>query len=545
VPAPRFSVVTPIYETPPEVLAAMLRSVERQSYGDWELCLVDDASTGPHLAEMLAAVAKGDPRILVERRETNGGIVAASNEALAMATGEFVALLDHDDALHPDALALVAEAIDGAPDVDYVYTDEDKIDAAGHHQGPFFKPDWAPERMRTQMYTCHLSVLRRELVEEVGGFDPEFEGSQDWDLVLRVTERARRVVHVPRVLYHWRTLETSTAGGGEDAKPWAFEAGTRAIQAHCDRTGVPAAAERDTEHPGVYRLRPRLTSKPSVSIVIPTAGTVREVRYEPTVLVEHCVASILATTTYENYEIVVVADTPVDAGVRRRLTEVGGSKLKLVDFDEPFNFSKKINCGAVHSDGEMLLMLNDDMEVVTPNWLERMVMYAGLPGIGAVGGRLVWEDGRLQHVGITFENVGYPGHIYRGFAGDWNGYSNSVLVAQNYLAVTGACLMTPRADFDRVGGLSTTFPVNYNDMDYCLKLIAEGRRVVYDPDTVLYHFESSSRTTVVEDWEKEQLRARWLPITSVDPYSNPHLKYGVPRLSSPFAWVRRRLSLPW
>jgi O-antigen biosynthesis protein len=545
VQAPRFSVLTPIYETPPEVLTAMLRSVTRQSYDDWELCLVDDASAGPHISEMLAAAAAGDPRIRVERRARNGGIVAASNDALKMASGEFIALLDHDDALHPDALALVAEAIDGAPDVDYVYTDEDKIDAAGHHQGPFFKPDWSPERMRTQMYTCHLSVLRRELVEEVGGFDPGFEGSQDWDLVLRVTEKARRVVHVPRVLYHWRTLETSTAGAGEDAKPWAFEAGTRAIQAHCDRTGIPAAAERDIGHPGVYRLHPRLTVEPSVSIVIPTAGTVREVRYEPTILVEHCVKSILERSTYENYEIVVVVDASVDAGVRRRLTELGGPKLKLVDYDEPFNFAKKINRGAVHGEGEMLLMLNDDMEVVTPNWLERLVMYAGLPGVGAVGGRLIWQDGRLQHVGIAFENVGYPGHIYRGFANDWHGYSNNVLVAQNYLAVTGACLMTPREDFDRVGGLSTTFPINYNDMDYCLKLVADGRRVVYDPDTILHHFESSSRSTDVEDWEKEQLRARWLPITAVDPYSNPHLKYGIPRLSSPFAWVRRRIPLPW
>ncbi len=523
----------------------MLRSVERQSYGDWELCLVDDASPSPHVGRMLAEAAARDPRIRVETRAENGGIVAASNDALAMAAGEFVALLDHDDALHPDALALVAEAIDGNPEADYVYTDEDKIDEAGRHQGPFFKPDWSPERMRTQMYTCHLSVMRRSLVEEVGGFDAEFEGSQDWDLVLRVTERARRVVHVPRVLYYWRTLATSTAGGGEDAKPWAFEAGTRAIQAHCDRTGVPATAERDTEHPGVYRLQPRLEREPSVSIVIPTAATVREIRYEPTVLVEHCVKSILERSTYENYEIVVVVDDGIDEAVLGRLTELGGSRLRLVDFDEPFNFSKKINRGAVHSDGEMLLLLNDDMEVITPNWIERLVMYAGLPGVGAVGGKLLWEDGRIQHAGVLFENLGYPGHIYRGFARDWNGYSNSVLVAQNYLAVTGACMMTSRESFDRVGGFSATFPVNYNDMDYCLKLISGGERIVYDPDTILYHFESSSRSTDVEDWEKDQLRGRWLPITGTDPFSNPHMKYGVPRLSSPFSWMRRRPRLPW
>jgi GT2 family glycosyltransferase len=539
-PDPRFSIVTPVYETPADVLRAMLKSVRAQSYGDWELCLVDDASTQPHIAEMLEAAQRGDSRIRVLHRESNGGIVAASNDALAMAQGEFIALLDHDDKLHPDALALVDEAIQANPVADYVYTDEDKIDRAGRHLGPFFKPDWSPERMRTQMYTCHLSVLRRSLVEEVGGFEPEFEGSQDWDLVLRVTEKAKRVIHVPRVLYHWRTLESSAAGGGEEAKPWAFEAGTRAIQAHLDRTGISAAASRDTEHPGVYRLEPRLARKPKVSIVIPTGGTGREVRYEPVVLVEHCVQSIVERSTYEDYEIVCVVDATTGADALERLAELCGERLRIVSFEEPFNFSGKINRGAVHSNGELLLLLNDDMEVVTPDWIERLVMYAGLPGVGAVGGCLLWEDGRIQHAGIVFENAGYPGHIYRGYAREWNGYSNNVLVAQNYLAVTGACMMTGRETFERVGGFSTTFPVNYNDVDYCLKLVSEGERIVYDPDTVLYHFESSSRSTDVEDWEKDQLRARWLSITMTDPFSNPNLKYGVPRLSSPLGWMRRR-----
>jgi GT2 family glycosyltransferase len=545
VAAPRFSIVTPVFETPDDVLAAMLRSVRRQGFEDWELCLVDDRSISPHVAEMLAAAERQDPRIRVKTRVENGGIVAASNDALAMAEGEFIALLDHDDALHPDALELVSQAIDSAPDVDYVYTDEDKLDAAGHHVGPFFKPDWSPERMRTQMYTCHLSVLRRSLVEEVGGFDAEFEGSQDWDLVLRVTEKARRVVHVPRILYHWRMLETSAAGGGEAAKPWAFDAGTRAIQAHLERTGIPAEASRDTEHPGVYRLEPRLAETPRVSIVIPTGGTVREVRYEPIVLVEHCVRSIVEHSTYENYEIVVVVDGTVGGDVLARLVEIGGERLRIVPFEGPFNFSAKVNRGAVHADGEFLLLLNDDMEVVTPNWIERLVMYAGLPGVGAVGARLLWEDGRIQHAGIVFENAGFPGHIYRGFAREWNGYSNNVLVADNYLAVTGACLMTPREAFERVGGFSTTFPLNYNDADYCLKLVSANERIVYDPDTVLYHFESSSRSMDVEDWEKDQLRGRWLPITITDPYSNPNLKYGIPRLSSPFRWMRRKPRLPF
>ena len=281
---PRFSILTPVYETPPAVLRKMLRSVLRQSWDDWELCLVDDASEQPAVCEILDAAAAADPRIRVSHRESNGGIVAASNDALEMARGEFACLLDHDDQLHPDALAQVAAAIDADPETDYVYTDEDKIDPAGKHTQPFFKPDWSPERMRTQMYTCHFSVMRRALVEDVGGFDPEFEGSQDWDLVLKVTERARAVAHVPRVLYHWRMLENSAAGS-EEAKPWAFEAGARAVQAHCDRIGLPAKVELDPENSAVLHLEPRLAEQPLVSIIIPTAGQIRDVRFKPVVLV--------------------------------------------------------------------------------------------------------------------------------------------------------------------------------------------------------------------------------------------------------------------
>jgi GT2 family glycosyltransferase len=537
--APRFSIVTPVYETPPDVLEAMLESVYAQSFGDWELCLVDDASPSAQVHEALAAAQLRDPRVRIQRREENGGIVAASNDALALAQGEFVALLDHDDELHPDALALFHEALLGNPEADFAYSDEDKIDRRGHHSGPFFKPDWSPERLRTQMYTCHLAVLRRSLVEEVGGFDPEFEGSQDWDLALKVSERARAVVHIPRVLYHWRTLETSAAGGGEAAKPWAFEAGTRALQAHCERIGLPARVERDPDDAGVYHLRPQLPEQPLVSIVIPTRGQRRQVRYEDVVLVSHCVRSIVERSTYENYEVVVVYDEVTPAAVLDELRDAAGERLRLVPYDRPFSFSAKINLGAIRSEGEHLLLLNDDMEVATPEWIERMVMYSAMPEVGAVGGRLLWEDGRLQHVIVNFEH-GLPGHLYRGFPGDFGGYANSAKVAQNCLAVTGACLMTRRELFDRVGGLSTEFPVNYNDIDYCLKLRAAGHRVAYDPDLVMYHFESSSRSTDVEEWEKDRLMERWLPLTAPDPFSNPNLRHGAPRLTAPLAWVKRR-----
>jgi O-antigen biosynthesis protein len=542
VAGPRFSIVTPVYETPAGVLWDMLESVRTQTFGDWELCLVDDASGSSHVRQMLERAQRNDSRVRVRFREANGGIVAASNDALDMATGEFVALLDHDDELHPDALAHVDEAILANPEADYIYTDEDKIDIRGRHAGPFLKPDWSPERMRTQMYTCHLSVFRRSLVEGVGGFDPEFEGSQDWDLVLKATERARSVLHVPRVLYHWRGLATSAAGGGEEAKPWAFEAGRRAVQAHCDRTGVPARVERDGEDPGVYHLEPELKSQPPVSIVIPTGGQVREVRYEPVVLVNHCVRSIVEKSTYDNYEIVVVADDSTSDTAIEELKETAGERLRLVRYDRPFSFSAKINAGAVRTEGEHLLLLNDDIEVATPNWIERMVMYSGVPEIGAVGGRLLLEDGRIQHAGVGFES-GLPGHPYRGFPGNVPGYANAVRVARNLLAVTGACLMTRRDLFEQVGGLTTTLPVNYNDVDYCLKLRAVGRRVVYDPDLLMYHFESSSRSSDVEEWEKDLLRDRWQQLTATDPYSNPNLRQETPRLVSPFLWaVRRR---PW
>lgn len=527
-PAPRFSILTPVHETPEPVLRAMLRSVLAQRCGDWELCAVDDASTAPHVAEVLERAQRADPRIRVLRRESNGGIVAASNDALTMARGEFVALLDHDDELHPRALARVEKALADDPEADYVYTDEDKIDADGRRSAPFFKPDWSPERMRTQMYSCHLSVMRRSLVEQVGGFDPAFEGSQDWDLVLKVTERARKVLHVPKVLYHWRMLERSAAGGGEAAKPWAFEAGKRAVQEHCGRIGLPARVERDASDPGVYHLEPALSSRPPVSIVIPTAGGSREVRYEQVVLIAHCVRSIVEASSYGDYEIVVVTDAATDDAVLGGLREIAGERLRLVRDERPFNYSARIDRGAAHSEGEHLLLLNDDVEVATPDWIERMVMYSGMDEIGAVGGRLIWEDGRLQHVGVEFEN-GLPGHPYRGYAGDFPGYSNNVRVARNCLAVTAACLMTRREVFEELGGFTTLLPVNYNDADYCLKVWSSGRRIVYDPDTTLYHFESSSRSMEVEDWEKEWLRDRWLPTTAKDPYSNPNLRRGEPR----------------
>jgi GT2 family glycosyltransferase len=514
----RFSIVTPVFDPPADVLKAMLRSVHDQGFTDWEHCLVDDCSTAPHVRQILDRAAAADPRVRVVYRSQNGGIVAASNDALAMTTGEFVVLLDHDDELAPDALQAVDEALEANPEADYLYTDEDKIDERGARAFAFYKPDWSPERLRTQMYTCHLSVLRRSLVIEVGGFRQEFNGSQDWDLVLRVTERARAVVHVPEVLYHWRTLATSAAGGGEAAKPWAYEAGTRAIQAHCDRTGFEAEVEHDRENAGIYLLHPRLRDAPLVSIVIPTAGQRREIRGEQVVLVNHCVESIMAKTSYDNFEIVCVVDDAVPAAVLDELRSLAGSRLTLVTCTGPFNFSERINSGVLRASGDHVLMLNDDMEVVTEDWLERLLMYSRAPGIGAVGAKLLFGDGTLQHAGVIVDEEG-PGHIYRTYPGDHGGYFNMLKVANNFQAVTGACLMSRRAVFDEVGGLSTLLPLNFNDIDYCLKVRLVGLRVVVDPGTTLYHFESSSRSTVVTEHDVGVLHQRY-GYAFPDPYYN-------------------------
>lgn len=519
--APRFSIITPVYDPPAEVLRSTIRSVLDQTFSDWELCLVDDASPSSHVRAVLDEATAGDPRIRVARRTENGGIVAASNDALAMADGEFVVLLDHDDELAPVALRLVEDALQADPLADYVYSDEDKIDEHGRLSAPFYKPDWSPERLRTQMYTCHLSVLRRSIVDEVGGFDADFEGSQDWDLVLRVTERARAVAHVPHVLYHWRMLPASTAANGEVAKPYAYDAGTRAIHAHCQRIGFPATVSHSDEHSGVYQLHPALTAHPPVSIVIPTRGSPREVRGETVNLAVHCVRSIVETSTYPDYEIVVVADTGTPPGVLDELRDLARDRLTIVNYHHPFNFSDKINMGVLASEGEHVLMLNDDMEVITADWLERLVMYSGFPGIGAVGAKLLFGDGRLQHVGVMLRSAS-PGHLFRGFNGDHGGYANVIRVANNYSAVTGACLMTPRELFDEVGGLSLQFPLSFNDIDYCLKVRSLGQRVVYDPDTVLFHFESSSRSPDVSDWELDLFRDRWRYATMLDPYDNPN-----------------------
>lgn len=517
------------------MLEEMLASVRGQDFRDWELCLCVEALAGPPVREALERAAAEDPRIRVSRCE--GGGAAAVGEGLAMASGAFVGLLGDVDRLDREALATFDGALRLAPEADFVYSDEDEIDSAGRRSGAFFKPDFSPERLRAEPYTGRLSFFRRSLLEEVGGFSAPLGKAAEWDLALRVSERARDIVHVSRLLYHRRA-------GGVEGDQASSSANVRAVQAHCERIGLQARVEADPRRPGGCLLRPALSKTPQVSVVIPTCGQSREIRGETTVLLLHCVRSILATSTYPDFEIVCVADEETDPAMLEELRTLGGERLRVVAYEQPFNFSAKVNLGAAHSDGAHLLFLNDDMEVITPDWIERMVMYSGHPGIGAVGAQLRWEDGRVQHAGVVLEK-GLPGHVYRGAGGELSGYARNVLVTQNYLAVTGACLMSPRDVFERVGGFPVELPVNYNDIYYCLAVREQGARVVYDADTILYHFESSSRDTKVNDWEKSMLLERWHSVTGADPYSNPGLRYGEPRpglLRRGARFARARLS---
>lgn len=531
---PLISIITPVYDTPEPVLRACIESVRSQSFTDWEFCLVDDCSPSGRPGEVLAEYARKDPRIRFERRERNGGIVAASNDSLAMARGEFVSFLDHDDELYDGALQLTVDAIHSAPDVDYVYTDEDKLDEHGNRFNPFFKPDWSPERFRYQMYTCHFGTMRRSLVEEVGGFRADYEGSQDFDLVFRVTERARTIVHVPEILYGWRMIAGSAAGDLE-AKPYAYIAGQRAIQSHCDRVGFQAEVTHDPALPGRYGLVPRLEEHPSVSIVIPTDGRNELLRGEPTDLVVNCVESIVSRSTYPNYEIIVVADSSVPGSVIDRLRSSSGSATRVIQLDQQSSIPAKINAGVTRSDGEHVVMLGEDVEVITPGWLESLMMYSAHDPIGAVGPKLVSEDGRLQHVGISCarEDAG-PMDLYRGFTEDHVGYFGCVEASMNLLAVSGSCLMTPRDAFDTVGGLSERFPVSYNDVDYCMKLREAGWRTAYDPEVKLYRFGSPEVERYASAEESIELDARWGRWRGNDPYCRAELTLGGTGLNPPY-----------
>jgi GT2 family glycosyltransferase len=540
---PLFSIVTPVYRPPLAFLSACVQSVLDQTLDDWELVLVDDGNDSAELLDLLAELEASHTGIRVVHSPTNLGIAGASQLGLRHATGHFVALLDHDDTLSPVALERMSDAIGSHPDADYLYSDEDKIDESGAFRDPFFKPDWSPERFRCHMYTCHLGVVRRTLALEVGGFRDGFDGSQDYDLVLRVTEQARQVVHVPEILYHWRAHRGSTALEAEQ-KPAAFTSAKRALEEHCTRTGIDAEVV-DGSGLGTYRLRRRLSSTPLISLVIPTRGQIAPIRGQESTLVEHFIASIEAQSTYDNFEYVVVHDARMPATALSAVKAAAAHPWTAVAYDHDdfnFNFSRAINLGAVHARGDLLVLLNDDMELISPEWLEELAALVSDPSVGAVGGKYYFEDDTIQHAGLTCAAA--PNHLLYRVARRPQVFGSHLDVTREVTALTGACLAVTRHSFFAVGGFTERLPNNFNDVDFCLKLRALGLRNIWTPNVELYHFESKTRTNSVDEYEQDRLALRWGARLRNDPYYNPNL-VAIPPQWQPYPdWQQTTRSWP-
>lgn len=503
--APFFSVLTPVYDPPLAALSAAIESVRAQTFRDWELILVDDASTSDAVRALLARAAAGEERITVIERAVNGGIVASSNDAVRAARGQFLALLDHDDVLVPHALEHVHAVLAESPEADYVYSDEDKIDAEGERYDEFRKPDWSPERLRGQMYTCHLSVLRASLVRDVGGFRAGYDGSQDHDLVLRVTERARQVVHVPEVLYHWRVVPGSAAGDTE-AKPYAWVAGCRAVQDQLDRLGIAGTASYGRV-PGTYRIERIADPSTSVSVIIPTRGSSGLVWGERRSFVVEAVASVLARTSLP-VEFVVVYDVETPPDVLERLRQLAGDRLVLVPFVESFNFSAKCNAGFIASTGDVVVLLNDDIQAITEGFLEQLVAPLAEHDVGMTGARLLFANGRLQHGGHVYRD-GHLGHAFLGASPDDPGPFAALWVNRECSGLTAACVALRRETYEEVGGMCEELPGNFNDVDLSYKVRGTGGRLLWLANVELYHFESQTRDRVVHQWEYDFVTRRW------------------------------------
>lgn len=511
--SPFFSVITPVFNPPLWALEECITSVLSQTFTDWEWCIADDASSDVRVTRRLQQLADSDSRIRLVIRDRNGGIVEASNSALELARGEFIALLDHDDSLTPNALDVIANHLSEDELIDYVYTDEDKVDEKGRLYDTFRKPDFAPERLRGQNYLCHLSVIRRSLVHDVGAFRKGFEGSQDYDLLLRVTEKARRVHHIAEVLYHWRAVEGSTAADAS-AKPYVYESARRAVEEHCSRIGITAHV---SVMPSGYIKCHRIPARqPLVSIVIPTRGDRKRVWGIDTCLVANAVRSVLERSTYTNVEIIIVHDRSPELD-KDLLQWIDDKRVTLVWYDKPFDFSDKCNIGAQTAHGDVILLLNDDIEVESSDWIETLISYLEDDDVAMVGPMTRLEDGRIQSAGHG--HFGGPHNLQSGQDISSFGPFGETLIAREVSGVTGACVAIPRHVYQSLGGMSLAFPHSYNDVDLALKAMSHGYRIVWTPYARLWHFESLTRDPSVRPEEYEKLYSRWGELADTDKYT--------------------------
>jgi len=524
---PLFTIVVPVYRPPAWALERCVASVLAQTYHGFQLVLADDASRDPALEELLRSFARLDPRIELVFREENGGISAATNSALEHARGEHIAFLDNDDELHPQALEKMAAAIAENPKADVLYSDEDKLSPSGQRYVPTLKPDWSPDLLLSCAYLCHLLVVRRSLVHKLGGLRSEFDGSQDYDLMLRATEDAAAIVHVPEILYHWRVLAGS-ASGDTGAKPWAYEAGRRALESALARRDIEAVVEPHERFVGNFHVRRKIAGEPLVSIIVPF-------RDEPG-MTASCYRALAKSPGYENFELLLVDNGSELPETEALLGELAKDpKVRLLHDPQPFNWAAINNAAAGEARGEVLLFLNNDVEARSEGWLAAMLGHAQRDDVGAVGALLRYPDLTIQHAGIVLGMSWGAGHVQQDLPIGRPSYLLMTDITRNCTAVTGACMMTRRSCFEEFGGFDAGLPVAFNDVDYCLRLRRHGLLVIYTPLAELIHFESKSRGHADDIVEIPFFRSRWRDeILKGDPYYNRNLTHFDPycRLST-------------
>jgi GT2 family glycosyltransferase len=508
--SPLISIVVPVYDTPAALLEKMIVSVQRQAYENWELCLVDDASPRAHVRPLLEQAAARDPRIRVTFRASNGNISAATNTGIALARGEFVAFLDHDDELTPEALLEVVRLLNDEPDTDVVYTDQDKIDLDDRPSEPFYKPAWSPAYLESVMYVGHLLVVRASVLADVGGCDGTFDGVQDFELMLRLGEATKKIRHLPKILYHWRMIPGSIASD-VSAKNGIVDLQRKAVQAHLDRLGLKAIATTvGTSHRVRVVPAPR-SHEPLVSILIPSKDHPE--------LIGPCLASLFEKTTYKTFEVIVGDNETSDPEALRLFDRYPVTRVPLPG---KFCFAAFNNRMAEKARGDYLLLLNNDTEVVQPDWLETLMLYAEQEDVGAVGPMLLYGDGTVQHAGVILGPRGTADHVMRGFPGDSDGYAGSLQAAREVTAVTGACLLVRRDHFMACGGLNETFGRHYEDVDFCLRLRRLGLRNIFVGGARMVHHESKSRGSYYDFTDRVLLLDHWESwIQRGDPYYNP------------------------
>lgn len=527
---PKFSVVIPLYNTPREFLKVIMDSVLNQTYSNVELCLAD-GSTDDGVERYIKKHYAKEGRIRYCRLKKNRGISENTNSAMKLATGDFIVFSDHDDLLTPDAMYEMVKAINENPQIDVIYTDEDKINKKGNaYFGPHFKPDFSMELLCCNNYICHLFAVRKDVQEKVGMLDAAYDGAQDFDYVLRCCEQAQCICHIPKVLYHWRTHPESTAGNPA-SKMYAFEAGRRAVEAHYKRVGIEAAVE-NTAMLGRYRTRFAVKGEPLVSILIPNKDHVADLN--------RCLASIREKTTYKNYEILIIENNSVEAETeayyqsltdKRADDQEETSAASIIRYSGPFNYAAIHNFAVPYAKGEYMILLNNDTEVLAHDWIQEMLGICQKEEVGAVGAKLYYPDGTIQHAGVILGLCGVASHLFVGAPGDKDGYAGRLVSVQDFSAVTAACMMTKKSAWEKVGGMEERLAVAYNDIDYCLKLQEAGYRIVFTPYAELTHYESKTRG--LEDTKEKQQRLqreadifqeKWKEkMDAGDPYYNRNL----------------------